>query len=104
MNKLCKPIGVSCIIGLIKTSIWRLFATSITFIIMFIYGLAYDKSLILALTDTVVKFITFFIFDRSWDYVYSKINLKHISNKAENDNVEPNESGVEEVVDNLNEE
>ena len=103
MNKICKPTGINCIIGLIKTSIWRLFATSITFLIMFIYGVTYDKSLLLALTDTVVKFAIFFLFDRSWNYVYNKINLKYISNKAENDNTETNDAEIEVVVDNLNE-
>jgi len=79
MLKLCKPIGVSCITGLIKTTIWRFLATGITFFIMFINGIDYDKSLLMSIMDTGVKFVTFFIFDRSWDFIYSKVKSKNIS-------------------------
>ena len=106
MLKICKPLGYSCIIGLIKTFIWRFLATGVTFIIMFINGIRYDKSLVMAISDTIVKFILFFIFDRSWEFIFNKIKSKNICENTVLDNnanniERPGDIEINESVDNI---
>ena len=105
MLKICKPIGYSCVIGLIKTSIWRFLATGVTFIIMFINGIKYDKSLVMAVSDTILKFFLFFIFDRSWEFIFNKIKSKNICGNTvldnNSNNIEtPTDIEIDESVDN----
>ena len=79
-NTTCQPLGLECIVRLVKTCFWRMIATSITFIIMIAFGLHYNKSLYIAIIDTSVKFIAFFLFDQVWSMIYES-NKEYIHNK-----------------------
>ena len=81
-----KGYGKVCIISLIKATIWRICATGITFSIMMIYGLQYDKSILFAVIDTTIKFISFYIFDLVWTIIYNTIKNIKKNKIIKNDN------------------
>lgn len=92
-NKLKNCCGLICFISFIKATIWRICATGITFTIMMIYGLEYNKSLLFALIDTTVKFLSFYIFDICW--TISSITVKKIIYNKKNKMIKNNNTNVE---------
>jgi|TARA_B110000908_G_C10201277_1_gene425430 uncharacterized membrane protein len=77
MKSCIRSLGTECINSLIKATIWRFIATGISFLILFSFGLGYNKSLLLALLDTCIKFFTFYLFDLCWVYIYDPIKNKY---------------------------
>ena len=83
--KKSKCFGPICIISFLKATIWRIIATGITFSIMMIYGLEYNKSILFAIFDTIVKFLIFYLFDMLWTVIHNIIKKRIKINKTSED-------------------
>ena len=52
---------------------------------MMIYGLEYNKSILFAIFDTIVKFLSFYLFDMLWTVIHNIIKKRIEINKTSED-------------------
>ena len=52
---------------------------------MMIYGLEYNKSILFAIFDTIVKFLIFYLFDMLWIVIHNIIKKRIEINKTSED-------------------
>ena len=50
-----------------------------------IYGLEYNKSILFAIFDTIVKFLIFYLFDMLWTVIHNIIKKRIEINKTSED-------------------
>ena len=103
--KTCKTCLQTSLFGCIKTLIWRCIATSISFILLFLFNIPIQKSITIALLDTFSKFIVFFIFDRTY-MVITNITRRHkkkiISNSPDKSNQDASDNTIHHIENDLN--
>lgn len=64
---------------LIKTLTWRIIASTTTFILAKLFGLAVELALYVALTEFVLKMVLYYFHERIWYNYNFKLNQENIN-------------------------
>jgi len=68
---------------LLKTILWRLFATTITFTTAYIIDGKFTKALLLVVIDTTIKTIGYYGYEKIW-FLCNKKSINNKSTQTEN--------------------